>query len=453
MYSTTITARLQYIVNFFSQELFDEPIRITTDTDEYIHHAGPKINYSATELTEHELLVMPVQLLFENGIRQQHISCFDINFHKAFFQTPGTFHFDIFAASFYLLSRYEEYLPHERDAYGRYAHQNSIAFKEGFLHLPLINIWLEEFRSAFSRRYPALIFKRKEFVNLITYDIDMAYSYLQKGFWRNAGGSLRSMLRGEWKLLLERWQVLAGKKKDPFDCFEWLDALHLYCRLKPYYFFLVAKNRSVYDKNISTSSRKFRELVEYYCGTYHVGLHPSWKSGDDPELMKEELEWLEVIADKKIHASRQHYVLFDIPATYRRLVDFGITKEFSMGYGSINGFRASVSACFRWYDLEKDMATSLIIYPFCFMDANAYYEQRLSPGQAYEELMSLYNSVKKVNGKMISIWHNHLLGSDQRTKGWSQMFEIFMKDTVYWDAYYDGRSELSDDVFFPRIFS
>lgn len=453
MYSTTITARLQYIVNFFSQELFDEPIRITTDRDEYIRHTGPKINYSNTELTEHELLVTPVELLFENGIRQQHISCFDINSHKAFFQTPGTFHFDIFAASFYLLSRYEEYLPHQRDAYGRYAHENSIAFKEGFLHLPLINIWLEEFRTAFSHKFPAIALKRREFVNLITYDIDMAYSYLHKGFWRNVGGSLRSLFHGQWKLLLERWQVLAGKKKDPFDCFEWLDALHLYCRLKPYFFFLVAKNRSVYDKNISTSSRKFRELVEYYCGTYHVGLHPSWKSGDDPDLMKEELEWLEVIADKKIHASRQHYVRFDIPTTYRRLLGLGITKEFSMGYGSINGFRASVSSYFRWYDLEKEMATSLIVYPFCFMDANAYYEQRLSPGQAYDELMSLYNAVKKVNGKMISIWHNHLLGSDQRTKGWNQMFEIFMKDTVYWDAYYDGRSELSDDVFFPRIFS
>jgi hypothetical protein len=29
-----------------------------------------------------------------------------------------------------------------------------------------------------------------------------------------------------------------------------------------------------------------------------VGIHPSWQSGDDPRLLKEEKEWLEVVAEK-----------------------------------------------------------------------------------------------------------------------------------------------------------
>lgn len=453
MYSLSNSYRLQYIVNFFSQQLFDHPIRITTDKREYLNYPGAKLNYSSLDLSDNEVSIVPVPLLFEVGIRPQEISCFEINFHKAFFETPGSLHFDIFAASFYLLSRYEEYLPHEKDEFGRYAHSNSLAYREGFLHQPLINVWLQEFRSALTAKFRGLKFKGTQFANVITYDVDIAYSYLNKGFFRNIGGIFRSLWKGEWSAALERWQVLAGKKKDPFDCYEWLDALHLYCRLKPYFFFLVARNNSKYDKNVSTSSKRFQELVEYYASTCNIGIHPSWQSGDDKTLLKEEVEWLEAVSDTQVQASRQHYIRFTLPETYRQLLSEGIRKEFSMGYGSINGFRASVCSSFKWYDLENEQATSLIVYPFCFMDANSYYEEKHTPQQAYDELMRMYNTVKKVNGTMITIWHNHLLGKDRQTREWSEMFEIFMKETVYWDAYYDGSAELNKDVLLSRVFS
>jgi len=43
------------------------------------------------------------------------------NFSKdfsAFFKSEGDYPFDIFSAVFYLLSRYEEYLPYKKDMYG-----------------------------------------------------------------------------------------------------------------------------------------------------------------------------------------------------------------------------------------------------------------------------------------------------------------------------------------------
>lgn len=453
MYAESNGPRLQYIVNFFSQELFDSPIRVTTSEREYFRFNGPKINYSFRDICADDFVVCPVALLFENGIKSQQVNCFPFASVKAFFKSGGDFPFDIFAASFYLLSRYEEYLPHEKDEYGRYSHTSSLAFREGFLDVPIVNVWLNEFRHALSIQFPDLKFKGRHFENVITYDIDIAYSYLCKGLWRNIGGTLRSLWKGEFSLIVERWKVLAGMKKDPFDCYEWLDALHLYCRLKPYYFFLVPRANSKFDRNVSTKSRRFRELVAYYCGAYHVGVHPSWQSGDHHELIKEEIEWLEVIGDKTIQASRQHYIRLTVPDTYRRLADAGIRKDFSMGYGTVNGFRASVCSPFKWYDMENELTSQLTIYPFCFMDANSYYEEKHTPSQAFDELMKYYNVVKKVNGMLITIWHNTLLGTDRKTAGWSNMFEIFMKEMVYWDAYYDGSNELRQDFFFPRVFS
>jgi hypothetical protein len=64
-----------------------------------------------------------------------------------------------------------------------------------------------------------------------------------------------------------------------------------------------------------------------------------------------------------------------MPGTFQQLINAGIREEYSMGYGSINGFRASVASPFHWYDLERDEQTDLMVYPFCLMDANCFFEQ------------------------------------------------------------------------------
>lgn len=436
-YSHTATPRLQYIVDFFSNELFDEPICFTTSRAAYNATSLPRLNYSRQPFSEEEFFIHDTGLLFEKGVRQQQIDCFEVNYHKAFFQTDGDFPFDIFAASFYLLSRYEEYYPHEKDQHGRYAHTNSLAFREGFLNQPLVNIWMEDLKKALASKFPGLRFRRKNFKCILSYDIDLAYSYKHKGVKRTLGGFARSAMKGKWQEVKDRWLVIRGKKRDPFDCFEWLDALHLYCRLKPYYFFLVAKKQVGYDKNTPLEVQAFRELIEYYATSYKAGLHPSWQSGDNADLLDGELEWIESVADKAIIHSRQHYIRFTLPQTFRRLVDVGIQKEFSMGYATTNGFRASACSSFFWYDLEQELSTSLLLYPFCFMDSNSHYRLQHSPEQAYTELIHYYEQVKKLNGMLITVWHNSTLGTDPAFKGWREMFELFMKETVYWDAYYD----------------
>ena len=79
---------------------------------------------------------------------------------------------------------------------------------------------------------------------------------------------------------------------------------------------------------------------------------------------------------------------------------------------SINGFRASVASPFFWYDLEKEEQTDLLLHPFCYMEANSFYEQKVSSQEALEEMLHYLNEVKKVNGTLITLWHNTFLGTD-----------------------------------------
>src|SRR5258705_251131 len=136
-YSAAITPRLQYIIDFIGKELKAGDIQLTTTLQDLNNYNGPRINYSDQRISEREIWIKPHGLLFEKDIKPQSIGCFEANGNKVFFKTEGDLSFDIFSASFYLLSRYEEYLPHKKDMYGRYAFENSLAYQEAFLHLPL----------------------------------------------------------------------------------------------------------------------------------------------------------------------------------------------------------------------------------------------------------------------------------------------------------------------------
>ncbi|HMG83770.1 MAG TPA: hypothetical protein VK559_12090, partial [Ferruginibacter sp.] len=262
LYADTTTARLEYTCSFIFKELMGVEYSITTDNKAFSNHKGAKINYSLLQSPDQSFRITSEKLLFETGIHPQKIDCFEVNGYKAFFKTDhADFPFDIFAASFYLLTRYEEYLPYKKDMYGRYAHENSLAFKENFLQLPLINIWVEGLAKALSQKYSAFSIQRSAFRFIPTYDIDMAYAYKHKGFFKNFGGILRSFFSFNIKRLIERVKVLFGKKKDPFDTYDALDALHQKYQLQPIYFFLVAKLKGRYDKNINPRKEVMRQLI------------------------------------------------------------------------------------------------------------------------------------------------------------------------------------------------
>jgi len=430
VYSSTITQRLRYTCDLIGRELTGQPFQLTDDQSVFREFTGPRINYSSENFPGDVFRLKPHSLLFEKTIREQLIDCFEWNGEKAFLKTSGDLPFDLFAATFYLLSRYEEYLPHQKDMYGRYAHENSLAFKEGFLDRPLINTWLQGFSDQLKAKFPELTIDHSPFTFLPTYDIDEAWSYKHKAWWRSAGAAVKDLLKGKWNKFSLRRKVLDNQVQDPFDSYTWIDDLHRSHQLQPRYFFLVAAKTGRYDKNILPTESALQVLVKHHADRYQVGIHPSWQSGDDPLLIKKEIQALEHISGLKINSSRQHFIRFTLPQTFRHLLDAGIREDFSMGYGSINGFRASVASPFYWYDLENEMTTQLLLYPFCYMEANSFFEQKYSPSQALEEMRHYYRQVKKVNGTFISIWHNTFLGTDERFKGWREVYYQFIQEVM-----------------------
>jgi hypothetical protein len=430
IYSHSVSSRLEYVVDFLSR-YYGLSFKLIPDEESFVKSdIACKINYSYHKTGSDEIWIHPHVLLFESAIHHVKAECFQHKHYKAFFKTEGDLKFDLLAAVFYLVTRYEEYLPHKKDMYGRYAHENSLAFQEGFLQAPLVNIWLEDFRKVLSEKNAQFSLHTAQFSFIPTYDVDMAWSFRNKGFRRNTGAILKLFFTGKWRNLSDRISVLRNKKQDPLDAYEWMDELHQRFKLQPVYFFLVAHQRGKYDKNIDTGNTAFRQLIQAIAANYQIALHPSWASGDEHALLAKEKVWLEQLIKHPITSSRQHFIRFELPGTYRRLVAAGITNDYSMGYGSINGFRASIASSYYWYDLKKEEQTQLLIHPFCFMDANSYYEQNFNAEEASKEMMQYYQAIKQVSGTMITIWHNSFLGTCNEFEGWREVYQRFITSVL-----------------------
>ncbi len=429
IYSHKNSKRLQYILKLVFTELLGIEYSFTTNTDEYKQADGAKIQYTTTPIDDH-LFLYSENLLFETNIQHQEIQIINHQNIPCLFPIyvdESILPFDIFSAVFYLISRYEEYLPHKKDMHKRFVAAESFAFQNNFLHKPVINIWVNELKKTIQKRYPNLQTSPKKYRYTPTYDIDIAWSYKNKGLTRNIGGSIRDLIHFNTKAIKRRYKVLFGKEKDPYDTYQLQKTWQNIYQLKPIYFILFGE-LGPFDKNISPLNFEFQDLIKDIRDHANIGIHPSYESNDDTKKLKKEIENLGETIHVDIIRSRQHYLKLNLPQTYRSLLNLGIKHDYTMGYASQVGFRAGIASSFFFYDLDLEIETKLRVHPFAVMDGTLKDYLRLDPNSAKEIISSIISEIKNVNGHMISLWHNESLSNEGKWKGWIEVYEHLLKE-------------------------
>ena len=162
VYTHKITPRLRYVFKHIFTRILLIPVKFTTTIEEFIAHSGLKMTYSKAPLGK-EFFIRSNDLLFEQGVNDLDINIFNEDDVPCFFNagSKSVLPFDIFAASFFLISRYEEYLPHVRDAHERFTAEQSLAFKYRFLEKPVIDIWAYKLLEKLQEKFPDYIIKRE----------------------------------------------------------------------------------------------------------------------------------------------------------------------------------------------------------------------------------------------------------------------------------------------------
>lgn len=423
LYSSKKSNRLRYICSVLLEKGLFVPFEITDNEQDFTEQEGIKINYSDKKING-SIHIRPHALLFEFGIKDH---ATDVTNHPVFekiifAQNHSDLAFDIFAAAFWLLSRYEEYLPHKTDHFNRFHYKSGLAWQNNFLQLPLVNIWIREFGKILVEKFPESRFASRKYNFISSIDIDNVWKFKHKGFVRTAAGYFSDLVKRDLPGIKNRTAIIFGRKKDPFDCYDFLIEANGEKHVQSLYFLLLG-DYGVNDKNHASTNLHFQALIKHLSDYSDVGIHPSFGSTNNLHQLKVETGRLAAITHREVFKSRQHFSILKFPQTYQYLLQAGIREDYSMGYTNINGFRASFCFPYPWYDLDEENMTSLVIHPFCISENTAVYFSEKEKKDFQEMVRPLIDQVKNCGGELISIFHNNNFTDDMK-KNYRRFLEM-----------------------------
>ncbi|MBD3749895.1 MAG: polysaccharide deacetylase family protein [Sphingobacteriales bacterium] len=416
VYTPQLNSRIAYSFQHLFENILGVSIAFTQVEETFKTFEDAKISYSPKPLGN-EIHFTSHPFILEQGIKKQNLAFADVEGLKLPFPVvDSVFPVDVFAAAFYFLSRYEEYVMEERDEHGRFSAKSSLAFKNDFLYQPLIDEWAYQIADLLKRQFADFRISERKFYFQPTIDIDRPYFYLTDSYFKQKAKKIRYQLQS-----------------DPFDIYNQISEWDLQYGNKTIFFFLVG-NQHENDPAPEIDHPLYKSVIEKVSELHPVGIHPSYFSHLNTHEVKREKKLLVITSQRKISISRQHYLLLSFPKTYRNLIEADIKEDYTLAFADVPGFRASTCTPFFWYDLEKEEITGLLVHPTTVMDQSLKKYMGLSPQEAITLIEKLMNKVKKVNGDFISLWHNESVNDFNTWKGWKKvyikMLELAQKSSI-----------------------
>jgi hypothetical protein len=396
IYTPKVTNRIQYVFDFVFKQYFGVDFIIESNVSTFLQNEYFKINYSSENLKD-IFSIYYDNLLLEEDVRIQKIFISKIGELPVLFPAEkiNTISFDIFASIFYLISRYEEYLPHEQDEHGRFLSTNSILFKSVFNFKPIVEIWLQYLQQEILKHNEYIIFKQHHFTKTYTFDIDHAFEFLGRNWFKNPPNIFKKEVR----------KVISKSTPDAFDSFQFINNFCSSTKQDCIFFFLL-NNDNKLNSNVSPNSKELHKIIQQF-KKHIIGIHPSYYHSTTQIL--NEKQTLEKMTKETVRFSRQHFLRIHFPSYFQELLTSQIKKDFSLAYPNVSGCRAGTTQPFHFFDLSKNVPTKLILQPFVFMDATYQYYQKIDQDSIAQQVEKQLEEIKKINGNFVSLFHNDLL--------------------------------------------
>lgn len=310
---------------------------------------------------------------------------------------------DIFASSFFMLTRWEEYANKTRDLHNRFSACESLAYRNEFLDRPVVNEYVEMLWNML--KCLGCIQKRKErkYELVLTHDVDNIFKWKNFGlFTRNIAGDI--IKRKNVSLALENIKQYFGK--NPYDTFDYLMNLSEKKGIKSHFFFM-SGGTSKLDNNYSINQPFAKKIIEKIKNRGHlIGFHPSYNAYNDQRQWKKEYSVLSTEVSQKVKMGRQHYLRFEVPTTWQIWEDNNMKWDSTLTYPEKEGFRCGTCYEYSVFNILSRKKLKLKEMPLEVMEVTMVGYQNLVPKIMQKKIIKLINNVKKYNGKFVFLWHN-----------------------------------------------
>ena len=324
---------------------------------------------------------------------------------------------DIFGTIFFLITRYEEVCIRERDSLERFLSGMSISTQGGFLGRPLVDEyieilsqWLRETAGVpnWIERHPP------QYKFILTHDVDVPSRWKKRTPFTLVRALASDLIKKQDPVrAIQSWQGFFDPDQDHVSCFNWMmDTAEKYSLQSTYYFIAGGEHPHDYEIHYNLKEPYYLELLKRMTKRGHrIGIHGSFESYLNPELLRSEIAYLSEASQSEITLGRQHYLRFLAPETWHVQELAGLKFDSSIGYSDQSGFRAGT--CFEYpvFDVKLGKKLEIREQPLIVMEhslLSSVYEG-LSHPQAFEKSKLLLDRVKKFGGQFVFLWHNHNL--------------------------------------------
>lgn len=421
-HSSIKTPRLDYVLEYLFKNRLSVDYVLISDLPDAQNNSQLLINYS-NSIVPNALNIRPSGLLSQNRIFNQNSDFLKYTDQNIDFNDPD---FDVLSALFFHLSRYEEYLENDKDEHGRFTWKSSCLSKNNLLETPFIDKWVNNISDYIQSHAQMKITDTFKFEIQASMDIDSVYAYSGRSFIRHIGAITQNLLNFNIKEIRSRLSVILFGKPDPNDNFKLQEEILGKKKMK---YFVQVSDYGQYDKNIDVKHPGFKAILEKLSADGHaIGLHPGYNSFKSSSVVLLEKLRLENVLKKNVTISRQHFLRFELPQSYRILIENHILEDHSMGYSELPGFRAGTACPFYWYDLEKESSTTLKVVPFCCMDVAFKQFLQLNPEQTVAHVIKLKEKLKTIDVPFVFVFHNESLSNHRGWENWQYVFRNWISE-------------------------
>lgn len=315
---------------------------------------------------------------------------------------------DIFASAFYMLTRWEEYVISDRDSHGRFPATSSIAYKYNFLDRPVVNeyadlIWELLLQVGYKGQRG-----KRNYTIVPTHDIDKLLYWdktTRLNLLKNISGDI---FKRQSPVLASRkiknfWESGFDFRKDQNYSFNYFMELSEKSNVKANFYFM-AGGEKPYDPDIYVKTAVFKNIVSEINERGHIiGIHPSYISFNNPVDLQSEVNRLEESVNMPVKSGRQHYLRFEVPATWQAWDECQLETDSSMYYSGHPGFRCGTCYDFPVFDILQRKPLNLREMPLLVMDTCLLNN---GPDAAADRIRKLKSEVRKHHGNFVFVWHN-----------------------------------------------
>jgi len=412
IFSPLLTPRIKYIFNFIFSAILKAEVEFTGNSNYFLQSEKVRISYADKPLTD-ELFFKNTAVLLSYKVEEFKLKTVPFGDYLAPFPVEGSsLPFDVFAASFFILSRYEEYL-HKNKSEAHFTAKDSLQYKWKILERPVIDEWALLLKNMIKKKYPSFKFHEKKFQHQPTINFTLKPD-IPTGFFSKTKFIFTSVFDKQQQFLSSVFDELTGLGVNPEQTINELNSIGV--ESQPIYFINFPEDNK--DRLRFENSALF--LKEKPIGL----LRPCTTDKEKSTTLKTDLLKLGKIQNSRINFRSQQIGLLKLPTCYLHLLSAGITSDYSMGYSDKVGFRAGTCTPFNWYDLQLEKVTPIEVKSYSISDTAIHY---LSVNDATKTIKEFIDVVKLVDGHFYSSWQLKNLSENVKFKKWKAVFEEMIK--------------------------